>query len=110
MTLFRIEAHETYAKLAKQGWVAVIRLLHPDERIYTLWDYFSNIYARNAGRDHLLRDAIVVSRLKSARVDRHVRSCEKASDDAQARLELKPARKKRRECASRRGANSLCET
>jgi exonuclease III len=36
-----------------------LRALHPDERIYTFWDYFRNAYARNAGLriDHLLLTA-----------------------------------------------------
>lgn len=27
-----------------QGWTDALRTLHPDERIYTFWDYFRNAY------------------------------------------------------------------
>ncbi len=32
-----------------QGWLDAIRSRHPDERIYTFWDYFRNAFGRNAG-------------------------------------------------------------
>ena len=39
-----------------QGWTDALRALHPDERIYTFWDYFRNAFGRDAGLriDHLL--------------------------------------------------------
>ena len=43
--LFRPEAREAYRKLVAQGWTDALRTLHPDERIYTFWDYFRNAYA-----------------------------------------------------------------
>ena len=45
-----------YRRLLEQGWTDAIRHLHPDERIYTFWDYWRNAWARNAGIriDHLL--------------------------------------------------------
>lgn len=47
--LFRSEVRDAYARLVKQGWTDAIRKLHPDERIYTFWDYFRNAYGRDAG-------------------------------------------------------------
>ena len=49
-----------------------IRHLHPDERIYTFWDYFRKHWARNAGLriDHLLLNAPAAARLEAAGVDR----------------------------------------
>ena len=54
--LFAPEARAAYARLLEQGWTDALRKLHPDERIYTFWDYFRNAFARNAGLriDHLL--------------------------------------------------------
>ena len=54
--LFAPEARAAYFRLLEQGWTDALRTLHPDERIYTFWDYFRNAYARNAGLriDHLL--------------------------------------------------------
>ena len=61
-----------------------MRKLHPDERIYTFWDYFRNAFARDAGLriDHLLLSPSVAGRLVAAGVDREVRGWEKASDHA----------------------------
>jgi hypothetical protein len=46
--------------------------MHPDERIYTFWDYFRNAYARDAGLriDHLLLNPAIAGRLEAAEVDR----------------------------------------
>ena len=64
--------------------------LHPDERIYTFWDYFRNAWARDAGLriDHLLLSPAVARRLVAAGVDREVRGWEKTSDHAPAWVEL----------------------
>lgn len=68
-----------------------IRKLHPGEKIYTFWDYFRNAYAGDAGLriDHFLFSPHLDRRLKSAGVDRHVRSWEKTSDNAPVWIELK---------------------
>ena len=80
-----------YAALLAQGWTDALRHLHPDETIYTFWDYFRNAYARNAGLriDHLLLSPAIAPRLASAGVDRHVRGWEKTSDHAPTWIELK---------------------
>ena len=82
--LFRPEVREAYQQTIKQGWTDALRALHPEERIYTFWDYFRNAYGRDAGLriDHLLLAPSVAKRLKAAGVDRHVRGWEKSSDHA----------------------------
>jgi exodeoxyribonuclease III len=82
--LFRIEVRDAYADLVAQGWTDALRELHPDEQIFTFWDYLRNRWARNAGLriDHLLLSPSVAPRLRQAEVDRHVRGWEKASDHA----------------------------
>jgi exodeoxyribonuclease-3 len=82
--LFRPEVREAYRRLLSQGWTDALRTLHPDERIYTYWDYFRNAYARNAGLriDHLLLSPSIAGRLQAAAVDREVRGWEKTSDHA----------------------------
>ncbi len=54
--LFRSEVRDAYRSLVAQGWTDALRTLHPDERIYTFWDYFRNAYGRDAGLriDHIL--------------------------------------------------------
>ena len=88
--MFRPEVREAYKRLLQQGWTDAVRKLHPDERIYTFWDYFRNAWGRNAGLrlDHLLLSPSVAGRLVSAGIDREVRGWEKASDHAPAWIEL----------------------
>ena len=92
--LFRVEVREAFANLIKQGWTDSLRAVHPDERIYTFWDYFRNAYARDAGLriDHLLLSPAIAGRLVDAGVDRSVRGWDKASDHAPTWVELRDAR------------------
>jgi exodeoxyribonuclease-3 len=88
--LFAPEVRAAYARLLAQGWTDSIRTLHPDETIYTFWDYFRNAYARDAGLrlDHLLLSPALAPRLRAAGVDRHVRGWDKTSDHAPTWIEL----------------------
>jgi exodeoxyribonuclease-3 len=88
--LFAPEVRAAYARLLAQGWTDALRSLHPDEIIYTFWDYFRNAWARNAGLriDHLLLSPSLARRLRAADVDRDVRSWEKTSDHAPVWIEL----------------------
>jgi exodeoxyribonuclease-3 len=88
--LFRPEVRRAYATLVAQGWTDALRALHPNERIYTFWDYFRNAYGRNAGLriDHLLLNAPLAKRLVAAGVDREVRGWEKSSDHAPVWIEV----------------------
>jgi exodeoxyribonuclease-3 len=54
--LFAPEVRGAFFRLLDQGWTDALRTIHPDETIYTFFDYFRNAYARNAGLriDHLL--------------------------------------------------------
>jgi exodeoxyribonuclease III len=88
--LFAPEVRAAYALLLEQGWTDALRTLHPDETIYTFWDYFRNAYARNAGLriDHLLLNRPAAARLRAAAVDADVRGWEKSSDHAPVWIEL----------------------
>ncbi len=88
--LLQPEPRAAYAELLAPGWTDAIRALHPDEPIYTFWDYFRNAWGRNAGLriDHLLLSPAAAERLRAAGVDREVRGREKASDHAPAWVEL----------------------
>jgi len=92
--LFRPEVRAAFAKLVDQGWTDALRKLHPDETIYTFWDYFRNAYGRNAGLriDHLLLSPDLAKRLTAADVDREVRGWEKTSDHAPVWIKLKAAK------------------
>jgi exodeoxyribonuclease-3 len=88
--LFRPEIRTAYQKLIAQGWTDALRTLHPQQRIYTFWEYTQNAYRRNIGLriDHLLLSPHLTPRLQSAGVDRHVRGWEKPSDHAPTWIEL----------------------
>jgi exodeoxyribonuclease-3 len=88
--LFRPETRAAYRKLLDQGWLDALRETHPDEVIYTFWDYFRNAYGRDAGLriDHLLLSPALAPKLKAAGVDRDVRGREKPSDHAPTWVEL----------------------
>jgi exodeoxyribonuclease-3 len=89
--LFLPEVREAFKKLVDQGWTDALRKLHPNETIYTFWDYFRDAYGRNAGLriDHFLLSPQLDKRLKAAGVDHHVRGWEKSSDHAPVWIELK---------------------
>jgi len=88
--LFRPEVKNAFKTLTDSGWHDAVRMLHPDERIYTFWDYFRNAWGRDAGLrlDHFLLSPAVSHRLRGATVDRFVRGWEKASDHAPVWIEL----------------------
>src|SRR5215472_4832124 len=88
--LFRPEVREAFRRLTGQGWTDSLRMLHPNERIYTFWKYFRNAFARDAGLriDHLLLSPPVAGRLAAAGVDRAARAREHASDHAPAWIEI----------------------
>ena len=88
--LFAPEVKEAYRRLLATGWTDALRTLHPEERVFTFWDYFRNAWPRDAGLriDHLLLNAPAAKRLRQAGVDRSVRAMEKTSDHAPVWIEL----------------------
>ncbi|GGE84993.1 exodeoxyribonuclease III [Massilia psychrophila] len=88
--LFRPETREAFGRLMGQGWRDALRTMHPDQTIYTFWDYFRNAYGRDAGLriDHLLLSPSLAPALKAAGVDRDVRGWDKPSDHAPTWIEL----------------------
>lgn len=86
-------SRERYAALVSQGWTDALRALHPDEPMYTFWDYMRMRWPRNAGLriDHLLLSPDLANRLAAAGVDRAVRGEPGASDHAPAWIELRDA-------------------
>ena len=88
--LFRPETRAAFQTIMQQGWIDAIRELHPDETIYTFWDYFRNAYGRNAGLriDHLLLSPTLAKRLTRGGVDHHVRGWGKTSDHGPVWIEI----------------------
>lgn len=89
--LVQPETRALFRRLLDQGWIDAIRTLHPDEPMYTFWDYKRNRWKRDAGLrlDHLLLNAKAAKRLVDAGVDREVRGLEGASDHAPAWIVLR---------------------
>jgi exodeoxyribonuclease-3 len=99
--LVQPEPRVLFRRILDQGWIDAIRTLHPDEPIYTFWDYKRNGWERDAGLrlDHLLLNAKAAKRLVDAGVDREVRGLEGASDHAPAWIVLRDAPAARRKAA-----------
>jgi exodeoxyribonuclease-3 len=95
--LVQPQSRAAFARLLKQGWTDAIRALHPDERIYTFWDYMRNRWPRDAGLrlDHILLSPDLAARLKASGVDRAVRGKPNASDHAPVWVELGAPKKSR---------------
>jgi exodeoxyribonuclease-3 len=90
--LFRPEVRAAFHEIIALGWTDALRKMHPDETIYTFFDYFRNAYGRNAGLriDHFLLNAKLDSRLLAAGVDHDVRGWEKSSDHCPVWITLQP--------------------
>jgi exodeoxyribonuclease-3 len=94
--LLQPESRECYARLLDQGWLDSLRACHPDDPIYTFWDYFRQHWERNAGLriDHLLLNDALKQRLVDANVHRWVRDLPHPSDHAPTwiTLDMAPAK------------------
>jgi exodeoxyribonuclease-3 len=88
--LLQPDSRAAFERLLAQGWTDCLRARHPEERIYTFWDYFRDHWARNCGLriDHLLVNRELQGRLVDANVDRDVRGQPRASDHAPVWIEL----------------------
>jgi len=88
--LFMPESRTAFQNILSQGWTDAIRFLHPEETIYTYWDYFRSAFTRNAGIriDHFLLNDRAKKHLKAGGVDKYVRGWEKTSDHAPVWIEL----------------------
>jgi exodeoxyribonuclease-3 len=89
--LLQPQSRERYGKLLDQGWVDALRHLHPEEKVFTFWDYFRKHWERDSGLriDHLLLNPAAAKKLEAAGVDRWMRGLESASDHAPTWITLK---------------------
>jgi exodeoxyribonuclease-3 len=93
--LLQPEPRAAYQRLLAQGWTDALRARHPEEQIYTFWDYFRNHWQRNCGMriDHLLLSPDLAARLVDANVHSWVRGLPKASDHAPTWVQILPEAK-----------------
>jgi exodeoxyribonuclease-3 len=95
--LIQPESRAAYRRLLDQGWTDAIRAVHPDETVYTFWDYRRMRWERDGGMrlDHFLLSSELAGRLRDAGVDRAVRGRENASDHAPVWIEIAATRRRR---------------
>jgi exodeoxyribonuclease III len=82
--LLQPESRACFRRLLDQGWTDAVRIRHPDEPMYTFWDYKRDRWQRDAGLriDFLLLNKRAAERLIDAGVDRFARGEDGASDHA----------------------------
>jgi len=91
--LIQPEPRALYQQLLSQGWTDAIHARHPDERVFTFWDYLRQAWERNAGMrlDHILLSASIAPGLRETGVDTWVRGLPGASDHAPSWAIIEPA-------------------
>jgi exodeoxyribonuclease-3 len=89
--LMQPESRAAFRRLASQGWTDALWSRHPNNPLWTFWDYTMNSFARDAGFriDHLMLSPPLADRLLDAGVDRDHRAREKASDHAATWITLR---------------------
>jgi exodeoxyribonuclease-3 len=78
------EERRQLRSLFNLGYYDAYRLIHPDVKQFSWWDYRGNAYERGHGMriDHLALSAQAVDRLLSCHIDENPRQLEKPSDHA----------------------------
>lgn len=78
------EERAALARVLEGRLIDVVRRLHPDERIYSWWDYRQLAFPKNRGLriDHIVATPPLVARLTGAGIDREARKGKQPSDHA----------------------------
>jgi exodeoxyribonuclease-3 len=94
--LIQPESRAAYRRLLDQGWTDAVRVVHPDETVYTFWDYRRMRWERDGGMrlDHFLLSPELAGRLRDAVVARAVRGRENASDHAPVWIKIAATRRR----------------
>ncbi|WP_421694939.1 exodeoxyribonuclease III [Aestuariivirga sp.] len=90
--LFQPESRAMFRTLLNLGLTDAVRQIHGDEAgLYTFWDYQAGAWQRNNGIriDHLLLSPQAADLLKSAQIEREVRTQERPSDHVPVMITLK---------------------
>ncbi len=90
--LLQPESRAAFGRLLAQGWADAVRALHPQQPMYSFWDYKRQRWPRDAGLrlDFLMLSPALRPRLEAAGVDRAVRGEDDASDHAPVWVTLAP--------------------
>ncbi|MFN4021717.1 MAG: exodeoxyribonuclease III [Hydrogenophilus thermoluteolus] len=81
-----------WAELVAQGFTDAVRICHPEEVLYSWWDYRQGAFRRNIGLriDHILVSAPLARCVIAAGVDREPRTWQRPSDHAPVWVEWLP--------------------
>ncbi len=88
--LFRPESRARFRALQALGLTDAFRVLHPDRRAYSFWDYQGGAWQHDLGIriDHLMLSPQAADRLAASGIDKGPRAREKASDHTPVWCEL----------------------
>jgi exodeoxyribonuclease-3 len=88
--LCRPESRNKLRALLHLGLTDAVRVLHPEPRLYTFWDYQGGCWPRDEGLriDHLLLSPQAADRLQTSGIDRAPRGDDKPSDHTPVWCEL----------------------
>jgi exodeoxyribonuclease-3 len=80
--LFQPESRNAFERLKNLGLADALRSVDASPGVYTFWDYQAGAWQKNNGIriDHHLLSPEASARLRSVRIDAHVRAWEKPSD------------------------------
>jgi exodeoxyribonuclease-3 len=100
--LLQPESRAVFHKLMKQGWTDAVRTLHPDNPMYSFWDYMRHRWEKDGGLriDFILLTPNLAERLTAAGVDREQRGKPNSSDHAPVWVELDGGAKRGRSRSS----------
>jgi exodeoxyribonuclease-3 len=88
--LFQPPTRERYGALVGLGLTDAVRATSIEGGIYTFWDYQAGAWQKDNGIriDHILLSPQAADRLRSTRIDKHVRAWERPSDHVPVIAEL----------------------
>ncbi|MGH6855035.1 MAG: exodeoxyribonuclease III [Aestuariivirga sp.] len=89
--LFLPETRAKFRSLQNLGFTDAVRAMLPEQPgVYSFWDYQAGAWQKNNGIriDHLLLSPQAADRLRTARIDAHVRGWERPSDHVPVAIEL----------------------
>lgn len=88
--LYQPESRAAFQRLQNLGLTDAVRATSNEPHVFTFWDYQAGAWQRNNGIriDHHLLSAEAAARLKTVRIDKHVRDWDKPSDHAPVLIEL----------------------
>lgn len=82
--LFSARERQAFQNMLDVGFVDCFRLLHPDEKVFSWWDYRMNAFKRKMGLriDHILASKSLAASCRDCIVDAEPRGWERPSDHA----------------------------